>query len=236
MAEPAEAFVVQPSRARIALVGIGLSVMAAVFLLMAVGAVVLAVWIGGTLALVVLPLLALVLLAIAAYLALLLSSLALRIEVGPHSLKMRLPPMRGPLPLLPLIRAELPYTDVVSVERRAEIYSSFGLVTVQHAFSLVTRDGRRLALGVMAERIGHQYPIDRVAEMIAVRAGCPGIDRGAVRVGGVLRAMIDDVPPWSTESLSVSERRRWDKRAARTVTVLMLLLAAGVMLRACFGS
>ena len=169
------------------------------------------------------------------YFLLVLSTIAQRIEVGPERLKLRLPRTRGPLPLLGVIRAQLPYGAIASVERREEVYVSFGLVTVQHAFSLVTRDGARLPLGVMAGNWGYQLPFDQAAQKIAERAGCSVIDRGAVRVGGVLRAMARDVPPWMIKSMPPLERKRWDRRATRTMQFLMVLLVAIFTLRACFG-
>lgn len=54
------------------------------------------------------------------------------------------------LPASVSFRAQLPYDAIASVDCREEVYVSYGLVTVQHAFSLVTRDGVRLPLGVMA--------------------------------------------------------------------------------------
>ena len=174
-----ETFVVRPGLLRVVLLSVLLVVGAAVFLFLAAVAAVINV--SGVLARGALLLLALFLAALAVYFLLVLSTIAQRIEVGPERLKLRLPRTRGPLPLLGVIRAQLPYGAIASVERREEVYVSFGLVTVQHAFSLVTRDGARLPLGVMAGNWGYQLPFDQAAQKIAERAGCSVIDRGAVR-------------------------------------------------------
>ena len=123
-----------------------------------------------------------------------------------------------------------------SVETREEIYSSFGLITVQRAYSLVTRDGVRLPLGVMAENWGAQMRFDQAAAQIAARAQTSVIERGAVRVGGVLRAMIRDVPPWSTHSMTLPETKSWHRRAAVSIQLIMLLVGATALLRSCLGS
>jgi hypothetical protein len=229
-----ETFVVRPGLLRVVLLSVLLVAGATVFIFLA--AVAGLIDVSGFLARGALLLLALFLAALAVYFLLALSTNAQRIEVGPERLKLRLPRTRGPLPLLGLIRAQLPYDAIASVERREEVYVSFGLVTVQHAFSLITRDGARLPLGVMAGNWGYQLPFDQAAQKIAERAGCSVIDRGAVRVGGVLRAMARDVPPWTIESMPALERKRWDRRATRTMQFLMLLLVAIFTLRACFGS
>jgi hypothetical protein len=136
--------------------------------------------------------------AIAAYLLLLLQTLALRIELGPERLKLRLPRMRGHLPLPGLIRAELPYEAIASVQHRAEIFPSFGGTRLQHAFSLVTRDSGRLPLGFIIENAAYQYPFGRVADTIAARAACPKIESRAAHVGSIWGAMIHGMPEWSS--------------------------------------
>jgi hypothetical protein len=178
---------------------------------------------------------ALFLLMLAAYCLIILRTNIIRIEVGPERLKLRMPRLRGPLPLLTTIRAALPYADVASVETREEVYSTFGLVTVQRAYSLVTRDGVRLPLGVMAESWGFQMPFDQAAARIATRAGISIIDRGAVRVGGIIRAMLYDVPPWSTAAMTTLENKGWHRRATMTMQIIMLLIAMGAILRSCAG-
>jgi hypothetical protein len=197
MAGP-EALVVRPGRLRIVLVSAGLILCTLLLLCWAAGVVLLAGIIDFTLVRIGLILVALCVATIAVYLLLLLYTLALRIELGPERLKLRLPRMRGHLPLPGLIRAELPYAAIASVQRRAEIFSGFGGARIQHAFSLVTRDNGRLTLGFMIQGAAFQYPFDRVAKMIAARAVCPEIESRAVHIGGALGAMIHGTPAWSS--------------------------------------
>ena len=197
MAEAPEALVIQPGRLRVVLVSAGLILSALLLLCWAAGVVLLAGEIDFILVRIGLILVALGVAAIAVYLLLLLYTLALRIELGPERLKLRLPRMRGHLALPGLIRAELPYKAIASVQHRVEIFSSFGGTRVQHAFSLVTRDNGRLPLGFIVENAALQYPFGRVADAIAARAVCPKIERGAVRVGSIFGAMIHGTPEWS---------------------------------------
>jgi len=196
MAERPQLLVVRPGRLRVVLVSAGLILSALLLLCWTAGVVLLAGEIDFILIQIGLILVALGVAAIAVYLLLLLYTLALRIELGPERLKLRLPRMRGHLALPGLIRAELPYTAIASVQRRAEIFSSFGGARVQHAFSLVTRDDGRLPLGFIVANAALQYPLDSVADAIAARAVCPNVERGAIRVGSIFGAMIHGMPEW----------------------------------------
>src|ERR1700691_911030 len=138
MTETTEVLVIQPGPLRVVLVSTGLIFCAVVLLGWAAAAIFVAGRTDFIPARIILIVWALGVAAVGAYLLLLLSTLALRIELGPERLKLRLPRMRGHLPLPGLIRAELPYEAIASVQHRAEIFSSFGGARVQHAFSLVT--------------------------------------------------------------------------------------------------
>src|ERR1700704_6281722 len=65
--------------------------------------------------------------AMAIYFLLLAASLALRVEVAPDALRLRIPRWQGVLPWFPWIRAAIPYADIAAVETRDYVYSSFGL-------------------------------------------------------------------------------------------------------------
>src|SRR5690606_38993213 len=64
------------------------------------------------------------------------STLLRRIELGPQAVFLRLPRSRGAMPLPSLVRARIGYSDIVSVDSRDEIYSTFGLPTVQTVYSV----------------------------------------------------------------------------------------------------
>jgi hypothetical protein len=69
---------------------------------------------------------ALVLLGIGISILLIGLSLFTRIEVGKDRLKVRVPRWRGPLAMVPWMRAEIPYRDIKAVERRDEFYGASG--------------------------------------------------------------------------------------------------------------
>jgi hypothetical protein len=193
-ADSGEAFVVRPGRLRLVLVSIGLMLCAALMLGWAAAACILAFLIDSVIGWIVLVPIALLCGAVAAFLLLCLNMMAFRVEVGRERLNLRLPRLRGHLPLPGLIRAELPYDVIASVQYRIEVY---GGGRRQHAFSLVTRDGERIPLGVIIEGAPFQYPLGRAAAMIAEHAACPVITRGTVHIGSVVHAMLHGVPDWN---------------------------------------
>ncbi len=193
-ADSGETFIVRPGRLRLVLVSIGLVLCAALMLWWAVAACISAYFMARAIGWIVLVPIALACVAVAAFLLLCLNAMAFRIEVGRERLKLRVPRLRGHLPLPGLIRAELPYAVIASVQYRVEVY---GTRRRQHAFSLVTRDGDRIPLGVIIEGAPFQYPLGRACALIAERAGCPLTTRGAVHIGSVLHAMIHGAPDWS---------------------------------------
>ncbi len=194
MTEDDEPCVVGPGRVRLVLVSYGLVLCAVLMLWWGAAACILAYLIGSVIGWIVLVPIVLLCVAVAAFLLLCLNAMAFRIELGRERLKLRLPRLRGHLPLPGLIRAELPYDVIASVQYRIEIY---GAGRRQHAFSLVTREGDQIPLGIIIEGASFQYPLGRIAAQIAARAGCSVITRGPVRIGGVLHAMLYGVPDWS---------------------------------------
>lgn len=192
-AESGGTFIVRPGRLRLVLVSIGLVLCAALMLWWAVAACILAYFMASAIGWIVLVPIALSCVAVTAFLLLCLNAMALRIEVGRERLKLRVPRLRGHLPLPGLIRAELPYHVIASVQYRIEVY---GAGRRQHAFSLVTRNGDRIPLGVIIEGAPFQYPLAKASALIAERAGCPLITRGAVHIGSVLHAMTNGAPDW----------------------------------------
>lgn len=175
----------------------------------------------------------LALLALAIYFLLLTVTARNRVEVLPDRVRLRIADNRGPLSLPWMIRDEIPYGAVQSIETREEVYSTFGLVTILRVFNLVKRDGARLPLGAMAENWGPQMPFDKAAALIAQRAGSAVVDKGTVRVGGVLQAMVKGAPPWTAQSLEPTEIAAVRSGAMRTMQVIGLLLAVVAIARAC---
>jgi hypothetical protein len=109
--------------------------------------------------------------AMAIYFLLLAASLAMRVEVAPDALRLRIPRWQGVLPWFPWIRAAIPYADIAAVETRDDVYSSFGLTSVQTVYSVATKAGRRIVLGFTSPLATWNYPFDEAAARIARNAG-----------------------------------------------------------------
>jgi hypothetical protein len=226
-----DTFVVTAAPWRVLLLGVVMIVCSAAFV--AVGTILAAVPTDSLALRIVLVCLGLMVIGLAAYFVLLIHWMRNRIEVGPRAVKLRMAPTRGPLPLPRSIRAEIPYSEIAAVETREEVYSTFGLATVQRVYSMVTRDGTRFPLGLMTENWGAQLPFDQAAARIAERAHLPVVDRGAVRVGGIVRATLRDVPPWTAAPMTPAETAAWRRRAAIAVQIIGVIVIIGAMLRAC---
>ena len=171
--------------------------------------------------------------AMALYFLLLAAALTMRVEVAPDALRLRIPRWQSVLPWFPWIRAGIPYADIAAVETRDEVYSSFGLTSVQTAYSIATKAGRRIVLGFTSPLATWNYPFDEAAARIARNATVTVADRGAVKVGGIIRSIIRGTPPWSTASIGANARATARRRAALAMQIAFAMVVAAVALRAC---
>jgi hypothetical protein len=171
--------------------------------------------------------------AMAIYFLLLAASLALRVEVAPDALRLRIPRWQGVLPWFPWIRAAIPYADIAAVETRDDVYSSFGLTSVQTVYSVATKAGRRIVLGFTSPLATWNYPFDEAAARIARNAGVAVTDRGAVEVGGIIRSIIKGTPPWSAARIGADGRATARRRAALAMQIAFAMVVVAVALRAC---
>jgi hypothetical protein len=171
--------------------------------------------------------------ALAIYFLLLAAALAMRVEVAPDALRLRLPRWQSVLPWFPWIRAAIPYAEIAAVETRDEVYSSFGLTSVQTVYSIASKAGRRIVLGFTSPLAAWNYPFDEAAARIARKAGIAVTDRGAVEVGGIIRSIIKGTPPWSTASIGANARATARRRAALAMQIAFAMVVAAVALRAC---
>lgn len=129
---------------------------------------------------------------------------------------------------------EIAISDVDRVETRLEIYSSIGVTTAQRAFSIVLRDGTRIALG--ADRDWVQPFWGRIADELAARAGAGLIDLGAVDGdAGFLLVAGQSAPEWSAASLAPAEIEVRNRRRARTAAIMsaaaLIVLLAQILAR-----
>jgi hypothetical protein len=171
--------------------------------------------------------------AMAIYFLLLAAALAMRVEVAPDALRLRIPRWQGVLPWFPWIRAAIPYADIAAVETRDDVYSSFGLTSVQTVYSVATKAGRRIVLGFTSPLATWNYPFDEAAARIARNAGVAVTNRGAVEVGGIIRSVIKGTPPWSAPSIGADGRATARRRTALAMQIAFAMVVVAVALRAC---
>jgi hypothetical protein len=177
---------------------------------------------------------ALVLAALAVYFLLILTMLGQRVEVAPDAVRLRVPNWRGGvMPWFPWIRTTIPYADIAAVECREEVNSSFGIIMMQKAYSLVTRTGRRIVFGYTSPLTTANFPYPEAAARIARKAGVAVRDRGAVRSGGVTPAIVKGYPDWSTPPMSEEERAGALVATRRAMLYAFLLAVIALSIRAC---
>ncbi len=177
-------------------------------------------------------LLSLMLALLGVYFFLLVTTLALRIEVRPDGVSIRAPKWRGAVPWFPWIKATIPFSEIAGVETRDEVYSSLGLTTIQTAYSLVTKDGHRIVFGYTSPQGSWGYPFADISGVIAARSNTKVVDRGAIAVGGIARSTIHDLPSWDSPSLTADEGAASQGKAALTMQIAFALVAIAVAIRA----
>jgi hypothetical protein len=135
--------------------------------------------------------------------------------------------------LVPSFRSfRLPLSDIRSVERRSEIFRTFGVTTTRDAVSIVTTGGERI--GLFSNTLGSvdTLPIDEVANAIAEAAGVSVTDDGTVRTkgSGLYGAASSYWTEQPLDAATASKARRNAIVAAQIGTALLLLT---FVLRAC---
>jgi hypothetical protein len=78
--------------------------------------------------------------------------------------------------------------------------------------------------------------LEDAARLIAERAGVTLVDRGGVKMGGIVRNALSGPPSWDAPSMSEDERRATHASAVRAFTLVLALVAALIALRACLLS
>ena len=162
------------------------------------------------------------------------STLAMRIEVGATTLKLRIPRYEG-IPGLRWIRREIPYSEIKAVERRDEIIRIGSLTTIQTVtaiqtvYSIVAANGQRIVLGCTSPLTRWNYPFEDAAKRVAAKSNLAVADRGCVRLRGLLSTMLRGAPSWETASVGDDERaaaQRATPRVWRLAFFTLLVLAA----------
>jgi hypothetical protein len=134
--------------------------------------------------------------------------------------------------LIPRFRTiRLPVSDIRSVERRREVFRTFGFYSLRNALSIVTASGERI--GLFSDSIGtaSTLPIDDVANAIAAAAGIAVTDDGTVRTkgSGLYGAASSS---WIERPLDDVQSRKARRAAILTIQISTALLLLTLALRA----
>ncbi len=114
-------------------------------------------------------------------LAELLFSIRARIALGETAVKLTLPSGRGLVPMLRYHSHEIPYSEIVAVETRREIYGGALAPVMLRGARIVTKKDGNVQLGYLNEaNVDPAFPYAEIASKIAKRASIEVNDRGAV--------------------------------------------------------
>lgn len=129
----------------------------------------------------------------------------------------------------PLLSLEVPYREIVRVERREELYSFLFIPFVRSAYTLMTREGARISLAFGREMFRRNIDYAELANEIARRIGTPVADGGVV-LGSGGRVFCSRRPPADATPLPAHEQMRLRQRAHAVPALLgvTLLLICGV--------
>ena len=235
-AAASETFVARAALWQVLLLGFAALLMLVVFSFLSAVLIYLAIDSGSVLLFVALGAVSLLLLAVVVYVFLALTALTGRVEVGPSRLRLRVSRWRGPIPLPAFDRADLPYDAIAAVETREEFYSVFGVPSRQTAYSILTKDGRRIVLGFTNVYAISNSPYAEAAQRIAARAGLTVTDRGGVETGGLIKAAQGATPEWGGGAVSVERRSVLKGRAGIAMQIALTLIVLTALLRACVDS
>jgi hypothetical protein len=165
----------------------------------------------------------------------LLSSLAMRVEIGDTGVNMILPNSRGPTPKLAYKRHSVPFDQIAAIETRREVYGGALTPVLMLGSRILTKDGKAIPLGYVNEaNTDPAFPYIEIAQKIAERAGVPITDKGSVR-RCIRRKMlglrqseenVEEVDAKLIEDLN----KRHGKLVAGLVAVLVGLVITGMAL------
>jgi hypothetical protein len=135
--------------------------------------------------------------------------------------------------LVPRFRhVRLAVSDIRSVERRCEVFQSFGFSSMRDALSIVTLAGERI--GLCSDTMGSAgtLPLDTVADAVAAAAGVVVTDDGTVRIrGSGLYGATSST--WTEAPLDNYRAARARRGAIVTLEACSLILLLTFALRAC---
>jgi len=129
----------------------------------------------------------------------------MRVEFHEDRLEATLVRWRGPFPRLPASVVVLPWRKLAALERRDEIFRTWGVPGVHEAWTLVAADGTRFPLG--QRRTGFEsLPFEAIAAALAAR-GVAIVEGAPVERGGFWGAMFRRETPMARPASPTTVRR-----------------------------
>jgi len=157
-----------------------------------------------------------------------------RVIIGDKAVALTLPKGQGPTPRLRYQSRRIAFDDVQKVEARSEIYGAPLAPVLLRGARIVTKDDDRISLGFVNQYDVDTFPVMKIAETIAVRAGIKVADQGAVRRSvrakalGIKHAPEDSVPLSEEEVTAVNRQHR--RVMIGFIGFMVLLLAIGILI------
>jgi hypothetical protein len=158
--------------------------------------------------------------------------LSLVTGLGGMSLEATVPDGHNRL-LVPRFRTiRLPVREIGSVERRVEVFRTFGLTSMRESLSIVTAGGERIGLFSNANGSLNRLPLGEIAATIAAAAGVAVTDDGTVLTKA--RGLYGEASStWNERPLDAASATKARRAAMRTLQILVALMTLGFILRAC---
>jgi hypothetical protein len=159
----------------------------------------------------------------------------LRVELLGDRMVLNLPGGRSLIHRPVAQQLTVPYSDVEAVETRLEAFPSLGMESMQRAYVLSLKQGKRIFL-FEDRALGTQLAIPlygRIAGAIVARANVPLRDLGMVEGGGGFLSMWGaHAPDWAAPSLPLAQQLRIWRHAASTGSLAIGIVILAVIIRA----
>jgi len=159
-------------------------------------------------------------------------SLRAEVDVGEKSLAFTLPSGGGgALPWLAYETRDIPYEDIISIEKRHEVFGGRYAPMMMESVRLILNTGETVPLGRTNEKDDDpKFPFPAIAQQVAERAGTQIVDRGHISVALHRRVlgMKDGVQSRSGPEITELNSKHNTFLVALS-SILAILLALGIV-------
>ncbi|HXF53818.1 MAG TPA: hypothetical protein VNK52_06815 [Hyphomicrobiaceae bacterium] len=164
----------------------------------------------------------------------LIYSIRARIMLGENGIRLSVPAGRFGMPALVYRRAEIPYSEIASVETRCEIYGGAIAPVLMRQVRVVTKSGEQHSLGYVSEAdTDPLFPLKDIAECLCRNCGVQLVERESVRrpTRRLFMGLAEEsgnVPV--TSDMVAQLNRNHNRFMLGLVGVMVALLAAGIII------